>query len=99
MSKQIYGEFYCVRRRSTDPSQTWGQYAIFYTTHNYKDINHEWESHIPEGLVIFPEGKACFLAIDMIFILMNFILMSHVLKKVTYCPDLATGSVARSFGW
>ena len=47
--------------------------------------------------VIFPKEKACFLVIEMIIIFMLFIFISHVLKKVTYYSDLATGSVARSF--
>ena len=69
-----------------------------FTTHKYKNINHDCGSHIPEGKCHISKGKACFLVIEIIKIFMTNICISHVLKKVTYCSDVATGPLQGLLG-
>ena len=48
--------------------------------------------------VRFPKEKACFVVIEMINIFMITIFISHVLKKVTYYSDVATGPLQGLLG-
>ena len=52
----------------------------------------------PEGKCHNSKGKACFLVIEINNIFINIIFISHVLKKVTYYSDVATGPLQGLLG-